>query len=124
MSQEDSGKVKETANELPLDDDIILQILQSFTEHIEAPKKDWFHYTPPPEPVVEEDPVIMAPVNPMREVPPYVEPFPFPRTMRKHMMAQQLEDQHKEEELFLKELEEETQIRKTERGVYKRQRHQ
>ena len=100
----DSGKVKETANKLQLDDDIILQILQSFIEHIEAPKKDWLHYTPPPEPVVEEDPIITAPTEPLKQVSPYVEPFPFPRTVRKHMMAQQLDDQRKEEELFLKEL--------------------
>jgi hypothetical protein len=36
-----------------LHDDIILQILWSFLEHIEEPKKVWFQYTPPPKPIEE-----------------------------------------------------------------------
>ncbi len=58
----ETGKVKETADEFNLDDDIILQIIQSFTEHIEAPKKDWLQYTPPPKPVEEVQAIVDVPM--------------------------------------------------------------
>ena len=84
-----------------LDTDIFLHVLRSFTEHIEAPKKGWTQYVPPPEPE-EERSVLQASLEPVKERPPYVEPVPFPRTMRKHILAQQLADKMKAEQEALK----------------------
>jgi hypothetical protein len=39
------------ANELHLDDVMVLDILQDFIEFIGAPKNGWLHYIPPPQPV-------------------------------------------------------------------------
>jgi hypothetical protein len=56
-------------------------------------------------------PVLQAALQPVIERPPYVEPVPFPRTMRKHILAQQLVDKKKAEEEAQKEKEEAERIR-------------
>ena len=50
--------------------------------------------------------VAAAPLEPIKERPPYVEPVPFPRTMRKHILAQQLAERLEAEQKAQKEKEE------------------
>jgi hypothetical protein len=87
-----TGKVDDLAKDLHLDTNIVLHVIKSFTEHIEAPKKDWIHYVPPPEPMKKVHTVVKTPLEPRKERPPYVEPIPFPRTMQKHILVQQCAD--------------------------------
>ena len=44
-----TGIPDDLAKEMHLDTDIVLHVLKSFTEHINAPKKGWTQYIPPPE---------------------------------------------------------------------------
>jgi hypothetical protein len=80
----ENGKVKETANELHLDDVMVLYVLQTFTEFTGAPKKEWLHYTPPPQPVEGVQMVVDTHQEVLIERQPYEDPLPLPRTAAKH----------------------------------------
>jgi hypothetical protein len=87
------------ASDLSLHVDIVLQVLQAFAEHMELPKKGWFHFNPPPpEPVEKLNVVISSPIKPLKEIPPYDVHVPFPRTMQTHIMVAQLAKQKEAEE--------------------------
>jgi hypothetical protein len=87
------NQLKETANELNLDDVMVLYVLQAFTRFIEVPKKEWLHYTPSPHIIeatqVEAEVPKVVPIERM----PYNESFPFPMTAARHIRAQILAEQ-------------------------------
>jgi hypothetical protein len=116
----ETGKVKEIDDEFNLHDDIILQILRSFPEHVEAPKKEWLQYTPPPNPIEEVQAIVNVPMEPPKERPMYVEPLPLPRTIEKHMIVQQLAEQLEEEQKFLRGQEEAAKVEEIIRGSNKK----
>ena len=97
-SYKNTEKIKETANELNLDDVMVLDVLQAFTEFIELPKKEWLHYTPPPQVVevtqVEAEVPKVVPI----EMSPYNEPLPYPMAAERHIRAQLLDNKRKRRE--------------------------
>jgi hypothetical protein len=97
------------ANELHLDDVMVLDVLQDFIEFIGAPKMEWLHYTPPSQPVEAVQMVADTPKEVLIERQPYEESLPFPRTEAKHIRAQLLVEQTEKEKgkETLKEPEEE-----------------
>jgi hypothetical protein len=76
---------------------MVLDVLQAFTEFIEVPKKEWLHYTPPPQVVevtqVEADVPIVGPI----EMQPYNDPLSYPMAAARHIRAQHLAEQKEEE---------------------------
>ena len=89
----ETGKIENMADDFHLDSDIISHIVQSFTDHIKAPKQGWTGYKKDaienlkPTKETSRCAYIDAPSGPLEERPPYEEPLPFRNTMRKHMMA-------------------------------------
>jgi hypothetical protein len=57
-------------------------------------------------------------MEPLKERPPYVETLPFPRTVEKHMIAQQLAEQLEEEQKVLREQEEAKKLEEANRRFY------
>ena len=98
-----TGLVDDLAKDMHLDTDIVLQVLKTFTEEMGAPKKGWTGYVPPPK---EEKLIQQVALEPIAERPPYVETVPFPRTMWKHILAQQLAEKQKIEDEARREKEE------------------
>jgi hypothetical protein len=84
-------------NKLNVEDIMVLDILQTFTELIEAPKKECLHYTPPPQPVEAIQFVDEAPKEVPIERIPCEEPLHFPTTTARHIRAQLLSLQKEEE---------------------------
>jgi hypothetical protein len=96
-SYKNTGQFKETAIEFNLDDVMVLNVFQVFTEFIEAPKKEWLHYTPPPQiieaPQVEAEVPKVVPIERM----PYNEPLPSPMTATRHIRDQLIAEQKEED---------------------------
>jgi hypothetical protein len=91
---EQTSEVKAIAEEHYLDPDIVLHVLQSFSKHLKAPKKNWFRCKPPqPKKVC----IIYAPLEPLAERPPIVDKVPFPNTVRKNMLMKRYMDQQEAE---------------------------
>jgi hypothetical protein len=82
---------------------MVLDVLQAFMEFIGAPKKEWLHYTPPPQPVEAVQVVVDTPKKVPIERRPYEEPLAFPRTAARHIRAQFLAEQKEKEMEKVKE---------------------